>query len=85
MFLGHIVSKEGIVMDPDKVKAILEAPTPKNAKSLSCYLGKIRWHIRMIRYLGEFATPLYAVVHRYPFTLTEEEDKVFSSLKILLS
>ena len=29
--LGHIVSKEWIVVDPDKVKAILEAPTPNNA------------------------------------------------------
>ena len=39
MLLGHIVSKEGIAMDPDKVKAILEAPAPKNAKSLSRLLG----------------------------------------------
>jgi hypothetical protein len=28
MLLGHIVSKEGIVMDLDKLKAILEAPAP---------------------------------------------------------
>ena len=33
--LGHIVSQEGIVMDPDKVKAILNALAPSNAKALS--------------------------------------------------
>ena len=33
--LGHIVSEEGIVVDLDKVKAILEAPTPTKAKDLS--------------------------------------------------
>ena len=33
--LGHIVSEEGIVVDPDKIKAIMEAPTPTNAKALS--------------------------------------------------
>ena len=33
--LGHIVSKEGIVFDPDKVKA----PTSTNAKALSWFLG----------------------------------------------
>ena len=32
--LGHIVSQEGIVVDIDKIKAIIEAPTLKNAKAL---------------------------------------------------
>ena len=85
MLQGHIVSKEGIAMDPDKVKAILEAPTPTNAKALSKLLGQIRWHSRMIQYLADFATPLHAVVHKDPFTWTEEEDKDLCSLKILLS
>ena len=33
--LGHIISKDDIAMDPDKVKAILEAPAPNMAKALS--------------------------------------------------
>ena len=85
MLLGHIVSKDGIAMDPDKVKAILEAPAPTNAKALSRFLGQIRWHSRMIRYLADLATPLHAVVHQEPFTWGEEEDKAFLGLKILLS
>ena len=28
--LGHIVSRDGIAVDPDKVKPILEAPVPAN-------------------------------------------------------
>ena len=71
MLLGHIVIKEGIAMDTDKFKAILEAPkpqspnapTPTNAKVLSIFLGQIKWHSRMIRYLAYFATPVHAVVH----------------------
>ena len=78
MLLGHIVSKEGISMDPDKVKAILEAPRPTNAKAMSKFLGHVL-------YLEDFATPLYAVVHKEPFTWTEEEDKASATLKILLS
>ena len=46
--LGHIVSKEGIAMDPDKVQAILNAPAPTTAKALSRFLGQIRWHSRML-------------------------------------
>ena len=65
--LGHIVSEEGIAVNPDKVKAILEAPAPLNAKALSQFLGEIRWHSRMIRYLGDVATPLHTEVHKTPF------------------
>jgi hypothetical protein len=85
MLLGHIVSKDGIAMDPDKVKAILEAPTPYNAKALSPFLGQIRWHSRMIHYLADFAKPLHVVVYREPFTWTEEKKKVFAAFKLLLT
>jgi hypothetical protein len=86
MLMGHIVSKDGIAMDPDKVKASLEAPVPHNAKALSrLILGKIRWHSRMIRRLADFATPLHTAVHREPFTWTEEEEKDFAALKLLLT
>ena len=40
--LGHIVSQEGIAVDSNKVKAILEALTPTNSKALSRFLGQIR-------------------------------------------
>ena len=33
--LGHIVSQYGIVVDPEKVKTIMEALVPTNAKALS--------------------------------------------------
>ena len=61
--LGHIVSKEGIAVDPDKVKAILQALTRTNARALSWFLGQIRWHSWMLRYLVDFAIPLHAMVH----------------------
>jgi hypothetical protein len=39
----------------------------------------------MIRHLADFATPLHATVHREPFTWTEEEEKAFPALKLLLT
>ena len=83
--LGHIVSEEEIVVDPDKVKAIFESPTPINAKAFSRFLGQIPWHSRMIRYLADVATPLHAAVHRTPFQWTSVEHDTYDCLKKMLS
>ena len=32
--LGHIVNNKGIAIDPEKMEAVMKAPTPKNAKAL---------------------------------------------------
>ena len=83
--LGHIVNKEGIAVDLDKVRAILEAPTPTNAKALSRFLGQIRWHNRMIRYLVDIAIPLYTAVHKVPFQWTSVEQDAYECLKKMLT
>jgi hypothetical protein len=38
-FLGHIVSKEGIVIDPSKVIAVIEWEPPKNVGEIYSFLG----------------------------------------------
>ena len=83
--LGHIVSQEGIVVDPDKVKTVLEAPPPTNAKALSPFLGQIRWHSRMIRYLVDFAIPLHTNVHKTPFQWSTIEQEAYDCLKKMLT
>ena len=83
--LGHIVSKEGIAVDPGKIKAIMEAPTPCNPKALSHFLGQICWHSRMLHYLVDFTTPLHAAVHQTLFSWTEMEDKAYMALKVMLT
>ena len=83
--LGHIVSKEGIVVDLGKIDAIIKSPTPKNVKALGQFLGHLCWYSRMLRHLADFATPLHAVVHRTPFWWTDTEDTTYKALKFMLS
>ena len=86
MLLGYIVCREGIAVDPDKVKVILEAPTPTNAKALSRFLGQIRWHSRMIWYLADVATPLHTIVHKMPYVQwTNVEQDAYDCLKKMLT
>ena len=83
--LGHIISQERIAVDPDKVQAIMDAPAPTNAKSLSRFLGHIRWHNRMMKYLANVAIPLHTMVHKTPFQWTSVEQDAYDCLKKMLS
>ena len=83
--LGHIISKEGIAVDPNEISAITQAKTPANAKALGRFLGQIRWHSLMIRYLEVFARPLHAAVHRTLFKWTATEDKAYEVQKVMLT
>jgi hypothetical protein len=51
--LGHIISKEGIRIDPDRIQAILQVPHPRNIKELQAFLGKINFLRRFIPNLAE--------------------------------
>jgi hypothetical protein len=38
-YLGHIVGKDGVRVDPKKIEAMQDWPRPKNLKSLCGFLG----------------------------------------------
>ncbi len=45
-FLGHIVSAEGIRMDPEKIMAVVEWPSPDSRKALQRFLGFANFYRR---------------------------------------
>ncbi len=48
-YLGLIVSTKGISMDPDKVQAVTEWPTPRNIKDVQAFLGFANFYRRFIQ------------------------------------
>ena len=48
-FLGHLISKDGSVPLPTKVKPISEFPNPINVKSLQEFLGMINFNIDLFQ------------------------------------
>ena len=48
-FVGYLVSKKGIGMDPAKVSAILDWPTPKSVKEVRSYLGFANFYRKFIK------------------------------------
>jgi hypothetical protein len=47
-FLGHYISKTGVTAHPERIKAILNYPTPKNCKHLREFLGTCNFHSHFI-------------------------------------
>ena len=39
MFLGTVISREGLKMEPGKIKAVREWPKPKTIKEVQAFLG----------------------------------------------
>ena len=48
-YLGHIVSSNGIQMDPTKVEVILKWPEPRNVDELQTFLGMAGFYLQYVR------------------------------------
>ena len=58
-FLGHTISKNGISVDPHKLKAIKNLPAPTSVKQVQKFLGMLNYHRNFIRNFADIAGPLY--------------------------
>lgn len=47
-FLGHIVDRNGVMPDPEKVSAVVDWPTPTTAKELKAFLGLAGYYRRFV-------------------------------------
>ena len=57
-YLGHVVTSEGVKPDPQKVKAISDFPTPRNATDVKSYLGLAGYYRKFIPQFSKIAKPL---------------------------
>ena len=57
-YMGHIITKDGVTSDPEKVKAINEIKRPKNVKDLKTFLGMVGYMSKFIPQLAEISEPL---------------------------
>ena len=58
VFLGHIISSEGIKIDPSKTEAITKIPLPRSVNELQRFLGMVNYLGKFIPNLAESTTPL---------------------------
>jgi hypothetical protein len=80
-YLGHIVSHEGVKVDPKKIKAMMEWPIPKTLKNIRGFLGLMGYYCKFFKNYGQIETPLTILLKEETFSWTQETTKYFEKLK----
>lgn len=57
-FLGHLVGGDGIRVDPAKVAAIREWPTPACVKDIQSFLGLANYYNRFVKDFAAVSAPM---------------------------
>ena len=57
-YLGYIMSPEGLTMAADKVRAIVDWPTPRKVKDVQSFLGFANFYCRFIYNYSDIVVPL---------------------------
>jgi hypothetical protein len=85
-YLGNIISKDGIVVDPEKIEAIREWSVPKNVTEVKPFMGIVGYYKRFIAGFSRIAHPITSLQRKEKkFRWTEECEERFQQLKQLLT
>ena len=84
LYLGIIVGKYDIKMDPAKVAAVCEWTRPQTVKDVQLFLGFANFYHRFIKGFSEVATPLSALTGKVSWNWTPKCQDAFNQLKTLI-
>nr|KYP53933.1 Transposon Ty3-G Gag-Pol polyprotein [Cajanus cajan] len=81
-FLGFIVGKKGVQVDPEKIKTIQDWLTPKSVGDVRSFHGLASFYRRFFKDFSTLASPLNELVKKdVPFIWGEAQEKAFHDLK----
>ena len=82
VFLRHVVTKEGIAVDPGKVEAVVNWVRPSNAHEVQSFLGLASYYRRFIEGFSRLTAPLTKLTRKNEkFQWSEECEQSFQELK----
>ena len=81
-FLGHVISREGIAVDPTKVQSVTDWLSPTSIGEIRSFLGLAGYYRRFIENFSKIAKPMTALLKKdTKFHWTKECEASFQELK----
>ena len=81
-FLGHVINKEGIRVDPAKIEAVLNWDKPRTPTEVRSFLGLAGYYRRFVQDFAKIATPLTRLTRKAEkFVWTDKCEESFQELK----
>ena len=81
-FLGHVVSADGIYVDPQKVEAVANWEQPSTVTEVRSFLGLARYYRRFIEGFSKIEGPLHCLTRKgVKFEWTDRCEESFQTLK----
>ena len=81
-FLGHIISKEGLSVDPAKIDAVVKWERPKNAPEIRSFPGLAGYYRRFVQGFSSIVASLTKLTKKNaPYVWTDKCEASFQELK----
>ena len=85
-FHGHLLTTEGLKPDPEKVRAIVEMPRPKNRDDILRLNGMVNYLSRFLPHLSDVMKPLRDLTHKdAEWCWDDLQDKAWNDVKTLIA
>lgn len=85
-FLGHRITSEGLKIDPEKVKAVLDMPKPSNVEDVRRLCGFVNYLSKFLPCLSQTLEPIRQLTRvGVEWSWSKKHDKAFQAVKKLVT
>lgn len=85
LYLRHIISANGVRVDPKKIAAIIDWPTPTNLTQLKGLFGLCGFYKRFVKGFSQAIAPLTDLTKKGAFEWSDAAQKCFDHFKQVMS